>query len=74
LNLFWIKRTLKTIFVRELNVLVNQLLSCDIYDDLITLVNYLSLTRCRKVRVCDEDEDLSLYFLEALLPGSQLFD
>jgi hypothetical protein len=38
------------------------------------LVNYLSLTRCRKVRVCDEDDDLSLYCLEALVTGRKLFD
>jgi len=35
-------------------------------------VNYLSLTRCKKVRVCDEDDDLSLDFLEALVPGRKL--
>ena len=56
-------------FLRELKVLVHQLLGCQIDKDLLSLVKYLSFTRCRKVRVCDEDDDLSLYFLEALVTG-----
>jgi hypothetical protein len=51
-----------------LKILVHQLFGCDLNKDLITLVNYLSTTRCRQVRVCDEDDDLSLYCLEALVP------
>ena len=62
-------RTLTSAFVRELKVLVNQLLSSDLTDDLITLITYLAVVRCRKVRVCDEDDDLSLYLLEALVTG-----
>jgi hypothetical protein len=57
------------VLFRELKVLSNQLLSCDAHEDLLTLVNYLSSTRCRKVRVCVEDDDLSLDLLEALLTG-----
>ena len=63
------KRSLTAIFLRELKVLVHQLLGCDLNEDLLTLVTYLSETRCRKIRVCDEDDDLSLYFLEALVTG-----
>ena len=67
---YWIsKRSLTKTFLRELKVLVNQLLGYNLNKDLITLANYLSITRCRQVRVCDEDDDLSLYFLEALVPG-----
>ena len=50
-------------------MLVNQLLSSDLTDQLITLITYLAVVRCRKVRVCDEDDDLSLYLLEALVTG-----
>jgi hypothetical protein len=64
-----LKRSLSTTFLRELRVLVNQLLSSDIHHDLITLITYLSLNQCKKVRVCDEDDDLSLYLLEALVTG-----
>jgi len=63
------KRSLTRTFLRELKVLVEQLLCSDIHADLITLITYLSLTRCRKVRVCDEDDDLSLYCLETLVTG-----
>ncbi len=66
---FFCSRTLTPIFLRELKVLVNQLLGSDLIDDLITLITYLAITRCKKVRVCDEDDDLSLYLLEALVTG-----
>ena len=56
-------------FLRELKVLVEQLLCSDIVNDLIMLINYLASTRCEKVCVCNEDDDLSLYFLEALIAG-----
>lgn len=62
-------RTLTGAFLRELKVLVNQLLHNDLTEDLITLITYLAVVRCRKVRVCDEDDDLSLYLLEALVTG-----
>lgn len=62
-------RTLTKTFLRELKVLVSQLLNSDLTDELITLVTYLAISRCRKVRVCDEDDDLSLYLLEALVTG-----
>ncbi|CAF3969144.1 unnamed protein product, partial [Adineta steineri] len=52
-------------FLRELKVLVNQLLGNDLTDDLIKLITYLAVTRCKKIRVCDDDDDLSLYLLEA---------
>ncbi|CAF3353891.1 unnamed protein product [Rotaria sp. Silwood1] len=58
-------------FLRELKVLVNQLLGNDLTDDLITLITYLAISRCKKVRVCDEDDDLSLYLLEALVTENQ---
>ncbi|CAF1575904.1 unnamed protein product, partial [Adineta steineri] len=58
-------------FLRELKVLVNQLLGNDLTDDLIKLITYLAVTRCKKKRVCDEDDDLSLYFLEALVTANQ---
>jgi len=62
-------RTLTPTFLRELKVLVNQLLGSDLTDDLLTLITYLGVTRCKKIRVCDEDDDLSLYLLEALVTG-----
>jgi hypothetical protein len=62
-------RILTTPFLRELKVLVNQLLGSDLTDNLTTLITYLAITRCKKVRVCDEDDDLSLYLLEALVTG-----
>ena len=52
--------------------MVNQLLGSDLTEDLITLVTYLAVTRCKKIRVCDEDDDLSLYLLEALVTGKSL--
>ncbi|CAF4123225.1 unnamed protein product, partial [Adineta steineri] len=58
-------------FLRELKVLVNQLLGNDLTDDLIKLITYLAVTRCKKIRVCDEDDDLSLYLLEALVTANQ---
>ncbi|CAF0821277.1 unnamed protein product [Adineta steineri] len=61
------RMSLTRTFLRELTVIVDQLLSSDMNDDLIALITYLSLSRCAKVRVCDEDDDLSLYFLEALV-------
>ncbi|UJR23579.1 hypothetical protein I4U23_026567 [Adineta vaga] len=64
-------KSLTSRFRRELKVLVEQLLSSDIPDTLITLISYLSLTRCKKIRVCDEDDDLSLYFLETLVSENQ---
>ena len=66
-------RTLSNTFTRELRVLVNQLLSSDLTDQLITLITYLAVVRCRKVRVCDEDDDLSLYLLESLVTGRASF-
>lgn len=55
-------------------MLVNQLLNNDLNEDLITLITHLAIVRCRKVRVCDEDDDLSLYLLEALVTGkNQIF-
>ncbi|UJR25333.1 hypothetical protein I4U23_006683 [Adineta vaga] len=64
-------KALSKIFLRELKVLVSQLLGSDITDNLITLVTYLAVTRCKKIRVCDEDDDLSLYLLEALVTANQ---
>ena len=55
--------------MRELKVLVNQILGNDLTNDLITLITYLAINRCKKVRVCDEDDNLSLYLLEALVTG-----
>jgi hypothetical protein len=66
---FFLSRTLTPTFLRELKVLVNQLLGSDLTDDLLTLITYLGIIRCKKVRVCDEDDDLSLYLLEALVTG-----
>lgn len=57
-------------FLRELKVLVHQLLGSDLTEDFLTLVTHLAVTQCKKVRVCDEDDDLSLYLLEALVTGS----
>ncbi|CAF3882050.1 unnamed protein product [Rotaria sp. Silwood2] len=65
------RKILTRTFLRELKVLVNQLLDNDLTSDLITLVTYLAITRCKKVRVCDEDDDLSLYLLEALVTENQ---
>jgi len=62
-------RSLTSTFLRELKVLVNQLLGSDFTDDLLSLITYLAITQCKKVRVCDEDDDLSLYLLEALVTG-----
>ncbi len=31
----------------------------------------MAITRCKKIRVCDEDDDLSLYLLEALVTANQ---
>ncbi|CAF0931211.1 unnamed protein product [Adineta ricciae] len=64
-------KVLTSTFLRELKVLVNQLLGSDLTEDLITLVTYLAVTRCKKIRVCDEDDDLSLYLLEALVTANQ---
>ena len=64
-------RTLTGTFLRELKVLVHQLLASEPGDDLIALINYLAVNRCRKVRVCDEDDDLSLYLLESLVTGKE---
>ncbi|CAF1525424.1 unnamed protein product, partial [Adineta steineri] len=58
-------------FLRELKVLVNQLLGNDLTDNLIKLITYLAVTRCKKLRVSDEDDDLSLYLLEALVTADQ---
>ncbi|CAF1559469.1 unnamed protein product, partial [Adineta steineri] len=52
-------------FLRELKVLVNQLLGNDLTDDLLKLITYLAVTRCKKIRVWDDDDDLSLYLFEA---------
>ncbi|CAF4312754.1 unnamed protein product, partial [Rotaria magnacalcarata] len=49
-------------------VLVNQILGNDLTDDLTT---YLVIIRCKKVRVCDEDDNLSLYLLAALVTENQ---
>ncbi|CAF1512501.1 unnamed protein product, partial [Adineta steineri] len=46
---------LTSTFLRELKVLVNQLLGDDLTDDLIKLITYLAVTQCKKIRVCDED-------------------
>ena len=62
-------RSLTSLFLRELKVLVEQLLRSDIPNDLIMLINYLASTQCEKVCVCGEDDDLSLYFLETLIAG-----
>ncbi len=67
--IIYFKRTLTPIFLRELKVLVNQLLASDLTDNLLILITYLAITRCKKVRVYDEDDDLSLYLLEALVTG-----
>ena len=64
-------RTLTGTFLRELKVLVHQLLASEPDEDLIALINYLAVNRCRKVRVCDEDDDLSLYLLESLVTGKE---
>ncbi|CAF0747871.1 unnamed protein product [Adineta ricciae] len=65
------RKSLTSMFLRELKVLVEQLLCSDITNDLIMLTNYLTSTRCEKVCVCDENDDLSLYFLEALIAENQ---
>ncbi|CAF1217708.1 unnamed protein product [Rotaria sordida] len=65
------QKILTKTFFRELKVLVNQLLGDELTNDLIILVTYLAITRCKKVRVCDEDDDLSLYLLEALVTENQ---
>ncbi|CAF4387456.1 unnamed protein product, partial [Rotaria sp. Silwood2] len=65
------RKILTRTFLRELKVLVHQLLGDDLTNDLITLVTYLAITQCKKVRVCDEDDDLSLYLLEALVKENQ---
>ena len=64
-------RSLTSTFLRELKVLVHQLLGSDIHEDLLALITYLSLTRCRKVRVYEVDDDLSLYLLETLVAGNE---
>ncbi|CAF2318073.1 unnamed protein product [Rotaria sp. Silwood2] len=76
MNIFSIKKKLYSkiltrTFLRELKVLVHQLLGDDLTNDLITLVTYLAITQCKQVRVCDEDDDLSLYLLEALVKENQ---
>ena len=55
--------------MRELRVLAKQLLNRNIMNELIVLISYLVKVRCRKIRVCDENDDLSLYLLEALVTG-----
>ena len=64
-----ISRALTDMFLRELKVLVHQLLGTDLTEDFLALVTYLAVTQCKKVRVCDEDDDLSMDQLEALVTG-----
>jgi len=57
----------KKLFDRELNVLVRQQLACEVDRDLLDLIEYLFSTQCKTVRVFDEDDDLSLSVLEAIV-------
>ena len=61
----------KKLFDRELNVLVRQQLACEVDRDLLDLIEYLFSTQCKTVRVFDEDDDLSLSVLEAIVTSKE---
>jgi hypothetical protein len=50
-------------------VIVNQRLHSNVTNDLIILITYINAVQCRKVHVCDEDDDISVYLLETLITG-----